>query len=405
MNARSSSLPRLPLLIAAVVPLCAGALACGAQVLDVGSTGKPGDTTGTAPGTGNTSGASPGASSDPNAWFPSSACTAVGPTAKLLYTPAPTFDVRNLTPDGEQLWFDSYDFGAQTANGHLASLPVAGGAPTPLELTGFRGMAGIFGGQQLVYIRITHEGNGTKEDPRREEVVLRDRTTGATTVLPNPRSTTYVEGVRVHPTGIYWTSREWDAMVPSAISRWDTATSAELTNTRNYSSVVTDGKDVFYTRWDDHGGGAVTDITFEAVPVSGGTPRVLRHMVYDQKFHYGIVAIDDAEVYFTQESLINGSTIDVGDLRAIKKDGSGERLLVSGQKYGFASFRVDPDYVMWTDQDAQQTIVRVHRTGGALERIVPGAANRWVSALAVDTCNIYWAVENPPAIYARSRLP
>jgi hypothetical protein len=60
---------------------------------------------------------------------------------------------------------------------------------------------------------------------------------------------------------------------------------------------------------------------------------------------------------------------------------------------------------MWTDQDAQQTIVRVHRAGGALERIVPGEANRWVSALAVDRCNIYWAVENPSAIYARSRLP
>jgi hypothetical protein len=57
------------------------------------------------------------------------------------------------------------------------------------------------------------------------------------------------------------------------------------------------------------------------------------------------------------------------------------------------------------DQDAQQTIVRVSRKGGAVERIVPGAPNRWVSALAVDRCNIYWAVSNPAAIYARSRLP
>jgi hypothetical protein len=49
--------------------------------------------------------------------------------------------------------------------------------------------------------------------------------------------------------------------------------------------------------------------------------------------------------------------------------------------------------------------VRVSRKGGAVERIVPGAPNRWVSALAVDRCNIYWAVSNPAAIYARSRLP
>ena len=377
--------------------------ACGAQVLDVGSTGGPlqdrnGDGTGSATPL-------PARPQD-TAWFPNTACVAVGPSVTLVAEATANQAIRGLAPAGDKIYFETHEMFAQSALGELMVAPIGGSAsaaPVQLPSDSVRSLAGVFDGK-VVYVRTTHLGDGSKLDPRVEEVVVLDVGSGGATVLSNPAGTTYVSAVDVTATGVSWLSRAWDSTFPESISHWRPSAAAALTTIQNHSFTTTDDKEVFYTRWDEQGAGNI-QIRFEAVPVAGGAPRVLRTMTYDKKFHYGIVAVDDAEVYFTQQSLIDGSTIDVGDLRAIKKDGSGERILTSGQKFGVASFRIDPDYLMWTDGDSQRTIVRVRRTGGALERIVPGAPNRSVDALAVDRCNIYWAVTNPAAIYARSRLP
>ncbi len=393
MNARSS----LCLIsLSAVV----ASTACGAQVLDVGSDGK------SQGGAGPAQAADPAKTSDGANASPTSACVAVGASPTMLAESAQGNQVRILVPEGETLWLDGYSSVAaqptQGLLGNLASVPVAGGAPTQLELDRYRSIAGIFGGK-LVYVRTTHEGTGTKTDPRVEEIVVRDRATGTETVLQNPRSTTFVGSVIVHPSGIYWLAREWDALAPEPIVRWNGSTVTELTTLQNHSSLVTDGTDVFYVRWSQTNG--VTDeIRIEAAPIAGGAPRVLRARPYDKKFFYQVVGAEGGEVYFTEEATPNGSTLDAGDLRAMKKNGTSERVLVSGQKFGPASIRIDPDFVSWTDQDAQQTIVRVRRSGGITERI-EGLPNRWVSALAVDRCNIYYAVNNPSQIFARSRLP
>ena len=393
MNVRSSLFAWLALALTT---------ACGAQVLDVGDTGQqsPG-------GDGAASGTKlPEGQVDPT-WFPNTACTAVGPTATLIVEADENQEIRGLAPDGDRIYFESHDMFAQSALGRLMVHPIGGPAgtkhPSPVPVQNVRSLAGVFD-RKVVYVQTTHLGDGSKTDPRVEELIVLDLDTGARTVLPNPTGTTYVSAVDVTPSGVSWLSRAWDATFPESISHWTPGAAAPLTTIQNHSFTTTDAKEVFYTRWDELSPGNI-QIRFEAVPIAGGTPRVLRTMAYDRKFFYGIVAVDDTEVYFTQQSLIDGSTIDVGDLRAIKKDGTAERVLTSGQKFGVASFRIDPDYLMWTDADSQRTVVRVRRTGGALERIVPGAANRSVGALAVDRCNIYWAVSNPPAIYARSRLP
>lgn len=373
--------------------------ACGAQVLDVGSDGK-------IQGAGPAQNADPSKTSDGANASPTSACIEVGATPKMLAVPAKGNEVRILVPDGQTLWLDGYQSvesagPTQAMIGHLASVPVAGGAPTQLELDRYRSIAGIFGGK-LVYVRTTHQGSSSKEDPRVEEIVVRDRTTGAEEVLKNPRSTTFVGSVVVHPTGVYWLAREY-SVAPQFIVRWNGATVTELTSLENHSTLLTDGKDVFYSRYVQTNG--ITDaIRIEGVPITGGAPRVLRSRPYDKTLFYQVAAVDADEVYFTQESTTNNGTIGAGDLRAMKKDGSGERVLVSNERFSPASFRIDPDFASWTDQAAQQNIVRVRRSGGALERI-EGLQGRWVSALAVDRCNIYWAIDNPAQVYARSRLP
>lgn len=401
MMLRSSHFLRCSLL---AVGLGTSSLACG-QVLDVGSNQAQAD--GGAPPTGDDPAAVPGAPTGPDAWFPTSACTLLGTTPKLLAERSPGQDIRGLAPDGDTLYFTSLDEAAQGGLGRLWSTSVtaaAGTPPTPLAVDKVQRLAGVSGGR-IVYVETSHAGNGTKLDPAIQGLVLLDLATGDAIKLPNPAGTTYVSAVDVTTSGITWLSRAWDATFPESISHWRGGVLAgSITSLQNHSFTTTDGVDVFYSRFDTKSGGTNT-IRFEAAPIAGGAPRVLRTMPYDRLFTYAIVAVDDTEVYFTQLALINGGTVGAGDLRAMKKDGTGERVLVSAEKYGTASFRIDPDYVTWNDQDAQQTIVRVPRAGGALERIIPGAKNRWVNTIAVDRCNIYWAVANPPAIYARSRLP
>lgn len=384
--------------VLAVAPLLA--LGCG-QVLDVGSN-QDGGTGASAP---NAQG--PNAATErPAPWFPESECVPVGPAVTLLLTPDPDLRIGHLAADGARLWMETRDSRAQGFEARIDATSAIPGASVPPSASFDKvvQLAGVFDGK-LVFVRNDHAGDGTKLDPRVDSVVIADPAGGLTT-LPHPPGLTLVSGLDVTGTGIAWLSRANEANVPLAVMHWGTpGPSTALTTIRNHSFTTGDGKEVFYVRWEDPAGGGGAERRIEAVPVAGGTPRVLRTMKYDGQFFYSVAAVDDTDVYFTEQRLVGGGTLDVGELRAMKKDGTGERVLASGQKFGSYSFRIDPDFLTWTDGDAQDTLVRVRRTGGALERITTATGNRWVQATTVDRCNIYWAVANPSAIYARSRLP
>ena len=84
----------------------------------------------------------------------------------------------------------------------------------------------------------------------------------------------------------------------------------------------------------------------------------------------------------------------------MNKDGSNERVLVRGR--GFTSgFSADATHLYWTEQDEQNTLRRVSKKGGAPE-VVWSEADRWISAVTTDGCNVYWAVSNPSAVYGKS---
>ncbi|MBX3190469.1 MAG: hypothetical protein KF819_25945 [Labilithrix sp.] len=372
--------------------------ACGAKVLDVGSTGATGPSQGIPGGP---------AVKDDGAWFPESACVPVGPTPKVLFTEK-YLSTRFLLPDGETLWFDGHDTADTTLGvNRVYRVPTAGGAATRVDVEGYHGGAFGFWDGKLAYVKRLYEGSGSGLDPRKEVVALLDRASGAETLIPNPGATTYVSGLRLHATGIYWVSREWRADKPQSISRWTPSGPIELTSIENASGTLTDGREIFYLRFERLDDGS-HEIRIEAVPVDGGVPRVLRRMPYANTEHYGIVGVDGVELYFTIERTTQGGTIQDGDILAMPKsavEGSGpERVVTKEQWFGYG-VTMDPDHLSWVDQKDQATIVRVRRDGtGATERIEGPGPTRYVQTLAADRCNLYWSVVNPPAIYARTRV-
>lgn len=367
---------------------------CGTQPLDVGSSGA---------GNHGASSGSAGANDDgtPTSWFPASNCVPAGPSPKLLVELDAHETISSLAIDGTTLYFDSYDSRSQGITMRLYSVPIAGGAVTPHAIEGYRSLAGVHQGR-VVYVRTTHAGDGSKLDPRHEQVVLLDVVTGATTEMQNPGTNTYVSGVRVHASGIFWLSRMHDAQVPASLSRWVGGVATELATLQNFTWMVTDGLDLFYLRYDAQAT-PTSEMRLESVPIAGGFPRVIRRWPHDGKWRFSVAAVDDRDVYFTQEATDDTGAVGAGDLRAVQKDGVGERVVTSGASFGTDSMQIDPDFVTWIDRDAPWTIVRVRRAGGSVERL-PNTPNHSVNALTVDSCNLYYAATNPPAIYARSRV-
>gem|GEM_PF-5613603 len=382
--------------------------ACGAQVLDVGATdrGSSNDPSDPAAGPGASSGAG-----DDSSWFPTTACTPVGQAPKLVLDRR-YLSARGLVADGATLYFEGNDTETLSSGVRgVYSLTLSGtnaGIATKVDLAGASGRFTLHG-DALAFVRVLDPGGTNEENPRKEAIVLRDRKSGAETVLANPRSTTYVNAMLPHASGLYWTSREYRADKPASIVRMapGATSGVELATIDNATGLVADGHDVFYVRWvrDELG---KHEIRIEAVPADGGTPRVLRRMAYDSRKFWSLVGVDTKELYFTEENTDASGTIGAGSVVAIPKDASdllGGRIVVEGQRFS-GSPVLDPDYVTWIDQEAQAVIRRVPRSGGAVQRLAGTEDSlRYVQGLTVDRCNVYWSVVNPPAIYAVNRIP
>jgi hypothetical protein len=231
-------------------------------------------------------------------------------------------------------------------------------------------------------------------------VLLRDKTSGVVQKLDNPRTTTSVDGLLVDASGVYWSSREYSATAPSSISRHDVTANAdtELTTLTNATGMTTNGKDIFYVRLPDDG-----HVHIEAVSITGGgSPRVVKDYDDSRSAFYAVVSADANALYFTRNGVDSQGTIGTGEVRVVQVDGSGEKTLATGFDSS-ASPVADAQYVYWVDQEAQNDVKRMNKATGAVDVVVQGEANRWVEALAVDDCNLYYAVANTAAVYAQSK--
>lgn len=379
----------------------AASAACGGHALDVGSNrgGAPDEVDGLA---------DPSRTGDGTTASPNGACVTLGPTAKLLYEPAigDGIEVRGLVLDGDTLWVDTEYAGQQSGPSldHLTRVSVRHGTSARVALDGYRSLAGVFGGR-LVYVRRNQLGPSPVE-----ELVIHEPATGASEVVPNARTAADVHEVRIHSSGIYWLAFEESHTAAGRVSRFTTR-ARELMTTGS-TSMVTDGRELFFLASGDRRANDFdSDLRLRAIPIAGGAPREVLRVPSDHAL-VDLVAADDTEVYFTRQSWSEpNGVIAPGDLIAVKRDGTGERVVVSGQSFREKTLRLDPDFITWLDgaiptlPNQPEALRRVRRTGGAVELIPAGDAYQRVSAVTVDRCNVYWATTNPLQVYGRSRLP
>jgi hypothetical protein len=209
--------------------------------------------------------------------------------------------------------------------------------------------------------------------------VMLDPTTGATTTIPNAPGATSVGPAQADPFGIYW---ETDGPGPE-FQIWRYAeTSTPICTVGYIDGFAADGAELFF----------VEDFQrFKACPL-GGPTRVLKDATDGAV--YELVALDASDVYYSRNPVDSSSYLVDGELRAMARDGSADRLIASG--YALGDARADATHIYW-DGDGL-TVQRVRKDGGAVERVMTLGGSRVAHGMDIDERNVYVTVAHPPAI-------
>jgi hypothetical protein len=312
-------------------------------------------------------------------------CVPLGAAPKLLLSDA-GFSVYAMLPDGDRLWLSGTT--PDKSAPRLREVNVRTGVDAWVDADGFGGGRVARWGAQLAYVQGT---------PNTSTVALLDLDTGTQTSAANPNGASSAEGLVADGSGVYWLTRTKAAPSQLTVVRRDRASNVRvLTALRNYTTLHTDEKEVFYTRY------VGTAMRFEAVPIGGGEPRTLKGF-RDLAFQRAIVLVDATRVWYVEQETGGHGVNGAGALHSIEKNGTNDRIWLRNQFFSGFNFNGDPAWFYWIDSTRPNGVMRVRlRESAEVERIETGP-QRWVNTIASDRCNVYWSVVNPPALYGRSR--
>lgn len=324
-------------------------------------------------------------------WLPPSDCVPVG-TATKLVTPI-TDSVSRIVPNGSEVWFSAWARtpSAPVASGALFHVPLAGGAAVrePVQ-PGATTVFDVAGGT-LAYVVEDESARSSGE-----RLVVRDRATNAE-VASTRADHRKVGQVRARDGRILFLSSDTEERSAGGIVRFDAGRDVPVVAADLPYAFASDASDVYYTT--SPLGGAQT---LEATALDGTRRRPL--VVFEQSIRnfYAVVGVGADEVYFSRVTPIGHGAYETGEVRAVRKDGSGERVVATIPDFDGTAV-VDPTYVTWVSTpDGEAILGRTRLADGVIERIaLPDRGTP--SALAVDRCNLYFATSD--GVYARSRLP
>jgi hypothetical protein len=109
----------------------------------------------------------------------------------------------------------------------------------------------------------------------------------------------------------------------------------------------------------------------------------------------GQIVLDATYVYWANE--------DTGLIRRMLKNGSGQETLAQGyEPFGAA---VDDTHVYWSNRkDTNRSVVRVPKSGGAVETVAAHGAAGDPGILAIDTQFVYWTGYDNGSVWRASKV-
>jgi hypothetical protein len=328
-------------------------------------------------------------------------CTPIA-TPKVLATLAEGELPSGIASDGTSLFFGAFRDGYETRipKGAIRRVPISGGATVSLVDDQFLTGPITVLGQRLVHVQGYVEGSGSAWAVRYGGVIVADTASGSTTKLANPTEYEHASEVKVLPSGVYWSSGQQGDLYVGSISRWDPATGKTTVLAKDLHqgfALNVSGTDLVYALTTS------SELRFEALSIAGGAPRVLRHLPIDPAFEWTMVAVDDNEVFYEKRApQLSPDGKSLVDLMAMKKDGTGDRVVVAGQDIRQGTLHADPEYFFFTDT-AASTLLRLKKNGGPIEVVHQVDAQRVLGGITTDRCNVYFSADGPSEIFARSR--
>jgi hypothetical protein len=161
--------------------------------------------------------------------------------------------------------------------------------------------------------------------------------------------------------------------------RWDSSTGKKraVGETSCCFSIVADGTEIFYVH-------ATQDETkILAAPLAGGAPRVVTSFQGGGQ-QLTLVAVDADSVYYASSP---GNNL----LIAVPRAGGAPARTILGLTRPLDGSTFDGTHLYWMEQEgSMRRIERVHLATGKKETIA--ADPTLTSAIAIDRCNVYYAV-------------
>ena len=188
---------------------------------------------------------------------------------------------------------------------------------------------------------------------------------------------------------IFWAvSDGWSPL--SVLMGWDPSTGAAKTvlPAGQILDVWTDPSTLYWRSVNES-----NHVVLLSMPVGGGPVSVLVEWLDPVANVPGLLGMDDEQLYYTKYG-----DIPSGIMAMPKGGGEGKTIVPNVDPTLHA---IDDTHIYWVN-NGEVALYRAPKNGGAVETVwdVP---NRWVVDLAVDACNMYWTVLNPPEIYARAK--
>jgi len=244
---------------------------------------------------------------------------------------------------------------------------------------------------------------GYLDDPKAVGLVVevRDLLTGAAEALVDPWGTWMVSDMAGNAAGdVFWAATNFDAQ-HFTLSRWRKGKTAQVfAQSSNASELFADNGAVYWRDID-----AAQNVTFFAYNLKSGKQTTMRKSAWANDILPELRGIDDQALYFADVLTDAGGTVQGNEpvVAWSKTPGKGPLQAYADLTDVQRLFVVDSTHLYWVAQAAQDRLMRIAKHGNAAPEQVAQQDGHWVTAVATDACNVYWATENPPQVWVRRR--